>query len=513
MRPGERRSRRRSSDRTRSWCAPVRSAFLTALACGLGCAVLGGATVQLAWRDHATNEAGFIIERAAADGAFATLAVVGPDVETYRDATAVTGTRYRYRILAFNAAGRSAPSNTVAITAGFGSANVVPVISALESRRVRAGEVVAPITFTVMDRESGSEALDVVVWSSNPDLIPATNIAVAGAGVTRTLTLRPVAGRGGAAVIRLSVDDGQDTATASFLLVVDAPAGGSNPDARVVNFSTRVANRSDRDPAIVGLTVGGPGDKRVLLRAAGPGLARPPIGLAGALPDPRMTLKRWTGSGFSDAGFNDDWGVPVAAAGAIREAAARVFAFPFADGSADAAMLVDLGAGLYTAVVEDGTRRGGIAMLEAYDTDPASSSARLVNLSTRGFVGRGDEVMIAGFVVSGSGTATVLIRAVGPTLGQPPYHVSDPLRDPVLELHRNTVDGTDTLIAVQDDWDGQPDAAAVAQAAALTAAFRLPAGSADAALVASLAPGAYTAVVRGKGGAAGTALVEVYRVD
>jgi len=152
-------------------------------------------------------------------------------------------------------------------------------------------------------------------------------------------------------------------------------------------------------------------------------------------------------------------------------------------------------------------RTGSIyRIVGATDTTASTERAAFVNVSTRIHVGTGDAVAILGFAVEGSGTRTVLIRGVGPTLGGPPFGVSDALADPVLAIHR-IAGGSSTLIAVNDDWDSSGTLPAVF---ADTGAFSLAPGSADAAIVLTLAPGLYTATLAGANGTTGNALVELY---
>jgi len=139
-------------------------------------------------------------------------------------------------------------------------------------------------------------------------------------------------------------------------------------------------------------------------------------------------------------------------------------------------------------------------------TPGATGTARLVNLATRAFVGAGEQIMIPGFVVSGSGTTRLLIRAIGPTLAS--FGVSGVLADPQLTLFSGT-----TTIAANDNWSSAANSAEVTSAAASAGAFALTNGSRDAALLVELAAGSYTVAVSGVGGATGTALVEIYVVN
>jgi len=131
----------------------------------------------------------------------------------------------------------------------------------------------------------------------------------------------------------------------------------------------------------------------------------------------------------------------------------------------------------------------------------------LVDVATRAYVGTGDQVLIGGFIVGGPDPKRILVRAVGPTLAG--FGVAAAVRDPALRLFAGA-----TVIATNDNW-GTPagGAADLATAAAQVGAFPLPTGSADAAILATLAPGAYTAVVDGVDGATGLGLVEAYDVD
>jgi len=169
-------------------------------------------------------------------------------------------------------------------------------------------------------------------------------------------------------------------------------------------------------------------------------------------------------------------------------------------------------AGTYTAYVRNATggaivTAGALLSVSAAAYVPPAST--LVNISTRAQVGTGANIVIAGFVVGGTGAKPLLIRAIGPTLTSfDPVSLNSGvvLADPVLQLTKS--DGT--VLASNDDWGGDP---VIAAAASKAGAFALPAGSRDSAMVVTLPPGAYTALVTGKNGATGVALVEVYDLD
>ena len=141
-------------------------------------------------------------------------------------------------------------------------------------------------------------------------------------------------------------------------------------------------------------------------------------------------------------------------------------------------------------------------MVEAYDATTSAVASRLVNMSTRARSGAGDDVLILGVVIAGNASQTLLIRGIGPTLGA--FGVTDALSDPILRVFRGG-----TLLVENDDWQGW---GTLATLHSQVGAFALPGGSADASLAITLAPGAYTIHVLGKGGSEGVALAEIYEV-
>jgi hypothetical protein len=199
---------------------------------------------------------------------------------------------------------------------------------------------------------------------------------------------------------------------------------------------------------------------------------------------------------------------------ALTAAAQRVGAFAFKNGSRDAAVLVTLPAGAYTAVVSGVNNATGIALVEVYDADPDAATARtrhLVNIATRGQVSTGDDVLIAGLVVKGDAPRTYLIRAVGPTLASK-FAVSNALRDPFLQIYQGT-----RLLRENDDWDAPLAGQAALRAAAVQfGAFSLQetrnSSGLDAVMLVTLQPGSYTAKVTGFQGATGVALIEIYEM-
>ena len=266
---------------------------------------------------------------------------------------------------------------------------------------------------------------------------------------------------------------------------------------RLTNLSIRGDVATGEDTLIAGLTVSGPGTSTVLVRGIGPGLA--PFGVAGFLPNPRLALFDARGVQLAT---NDDWNF------AGRDAPATTFAtvgaFPLAPGSLDAAVVAALNPGTYTAQLTGAPGTRGIGLIEVYELDRGPS--QFVNLSSRLLVGPGSSAGIVGIVVIGQRPKTLLIRGIGPTLAQ--FGIQYPLGDPTLQVfgHANTV------VAVNDNWNRASNAGEIEIAASVVGAFSLPADSLDAAVLVTLVPGAYTAIVDGPSGAHGVALLEVYEV-
>ncbi|MBL9191025.1 MAG: hypothetical protein JNJ82_01625 [Opitutaceae bacterium] len=262
------------------------------------------------------------------------------------------------------------------------------------------------------------------------------------------------------------------------------------PDARIVNLASRAIVGGPAANPIAGFVLQGTAAKRMLVRAVGPGLAA--FGVPGTLPDPSLTLNL----GGSATIENDSWN----AFDAPVFAAAGAFALPA--GSRDAAVVSALAPAGYTTPVGDGGGTG-IVLLEVYDAETGTTGSRLVNASTRAFVGQNAGILIPGFVVQGDGVLRLLLRATGP--GLVPFGVSGTLPDPQLTLFQNSL-----AVAANDNWGASPDASEITQVARRLGAFDLPPQSLDAALLVSVRAGTYTAHVSGVGGTTGNALVEIY---
>jgi hypothetical protein len=274
----------------------------------------------------------------------------------------------------------------------------------------------------------------------------------------------------------------------SCLFVSAVIAAAADADtARLVNIATRAAVGGAAGTPIPGFVLSGGGTKSIIVRAVGPTLGS--FGVSGVLADPRLSIV----SGNATIATNDNW---LAADGAVMGAAG---AFNLTAGSKDAAAVAALGAGSYSAPIVAADGGSGVALVEIYDGAPLSGVS-LINASTRAFVGTGDSVLIPGFVVGGTGTIRLLVGAVGPTFGA--FGVTVTLAYPTINLFRGAA-----ALATNDNWSTAANAAEVASAGAAVGAFALPAGSRDAALLVTLAPGSYPAVVSGVAITTGTALV------
>ncbi|MBL9187733.1 MAG: DUF1800 family protein [Opitutaceae bacterium] len=286
-------------------------------------------------------------------------------------------------------------------------------------------------------------------------------------------------------------------------LAFAAPLAAQTPS--VSNLSTRAQVGTAGDILISGFNIGPGGGKQVLIRASGPALAA--FGVGGALADPQLELF----SGQTSTARNDNWNTPIGGATPVTAANfTAVGAFAFPAGSRDAALLVTLAPGPYTAQVSGVGGGTGVSLIEVYEV--GAGGARLTNISTRAQVGTGANMLIPGLVISpGATPRRLLIRAAGPSLGA--LGVPGVLADPTLLV----LDRTGATVASNNDW-GTPVGSGAASAAVLGAAFpaagafNFNAGSRDSAILADFSAGSYSIQVSGVGGTTGVALVEVYDV-
>lgn len=301
-----------------------------------------------------------------------------------------------------------------------------------------------------------------------------------------TLTLAGADGRAGRYSVRVTNRLGSVTSRA---VTVDATSAGPST---LINLSVRAQGGAGEDTLIAGFVVRD-GNKDVLVRAIGPGLKT--FGVSDSFGDPRLELS--TASGVTLA-YNDDW-LPRE----TEMVGARVGAFTLPADSRDAALVGNTRSGGHLATVtgRESSDRGNV-LLELYD---AGGPGALTNVSARARISPQTGPLIAGFVVRGPAALTVLIRAIGPSLAA--FGVRDALAAPRLTLVK---DGA--TLQVNTAWASAPNALEIWSAGRATGAFALPAGSADSALLATLPPGGYTAIVSAADEGSGVALVEVYEV-
>jgi hypothetical protein len=266
------------------------------------------------------------------------------------------------------------------------------------------------------------------------------------------------------------------------------------PASQLLNISTRMRVQGGDNRLIAGFIVTGTNPKKVIIRGIGPSLS----GVGVTLANPVLELHQ----GNATLATNGDW--KTGPDGTSQQAEVEGTGIPPAN-DLESAIVATLDPGSYTAVLAGNEGGTGVGVVEVYDLGQTAAS-ELANISTRGFVETGDNVMIGGFIVGGNnadGQATVLVRAIGPSLSG--SAVQNALADPTLELHN----GNGAIIATNDNWKVN-DQTQQSQEAAIRATTIPPQNDLESAIVTTLPPGAYTAVVQGRNGTTGVALVEVY---
>ena len=257
---------------------------------------------------------------------------------------------------------------------------------------------------------------------------------------------------------------------------------------RALNVSTRGLIGNDQASLIGGFIVSGTADKTVVLRALGPSLSD--AGLSGVAADPVLTVFDSTGTAIAS---NDDWQSDPGAAQIIADGLAPT-------DPAEAATIQTLAPGAYTFVVTGKDETPGIGLVEAYDLSPLSAS-KLANISTRGLVATGDDVLIGGFIVGEVESNTLVIRAIGPSLAS--SGISAPLGDPLLTVY----DANGGAIGGNDNWQDDISAPQIEQNGFA------PTDDAESATILHLPAGAYTAIVTNADDAndtSGVGLVELF---
>lgn len=257
---------------------------------------------------------------------------------------------------------------------------------------------------------------------------------------------------------------------------------------QALNLSTRGGVSGGDNTLIGGFIITGKDPKKVVLRLLGPSLGD--SGLSGTLANPVLAL--YDSSGVAIA-TNDDW--------EMDPGASEISADGLAPGNAsESATVQTLLPGAYTVVATSKNSKGGIGLVEAYDLSPESDS-RMANISTRGLVGVNDSTLISGFIVGEVANATVVIRALGPSLAS--SNLSAPLSDPMVTIY----DINGSAIASNDNWQDDINLIDILQNGLA------PANTTESATILNLPAGAYSAIVRGADNGTGVSLVEVYDLD
>jgi hypothetical protein len=242
---------------------------------------------------------------------------------------------------------------------------------------------------------------------------------------------------------------------------------------------------------IGGFIINGSAAKKVAVRGIGPSLTG--LGISDALSDPTLELRDGSGALLFQ---NDNWQDDPAQAAQL----ANLGLAP--QNSNESGIVATLLPGAYTAIVAGKNQTVGIGVVEVYDGESAAA-AQLANISTRGFVQTGDNVMIGGFILGGSNQNTgIVVRGIGPSLAQ--FGLSNVLADPTLELR----DSNGVLLIANDNWQDDP-----VSAAQLTGHGFAPQDPNESGIFASLPPGAFTAILAGTSGGIGIGLVEIYNVQ
>jgi hypothetical protein len=312
-------------------------------------------------------------------------------------------------------------------------------------------------------------------------LVPKINALANNGGRTDTMALLP-----GSPAINGANGANSPARDQRSYLRPDAPDigayefGGTIP-VTLANISTRLRVEAGDNALIGGFIITGMQPKKVILRAIGPSLNLP-----GKLADP--TLDLYQGNTLLES--NDNW-VDSPNKQMIVDSTVPP------GNSLESAIVRVLAPGAYTAIVRGVNNGTGIGVVEAYDLDRTVDS-KLANISTRGPVQTGDNVLFGGFIVLGQDSQKVIIRALGPSVPVP-----GPLADPILELH----DGNGATLESNDNWGDSTNKQAIIDSTIP------PTNNLESAIVRTLTPGNYTAIVRGVNNTTGIAVVEVYALN
>jgi hypothetical protein len=355
-------------------------------------------------------------------------------------------------------------------------------------------------------------------------------------GATAAVTATPNVG---STFVGWSGPDGMECATGMVSMVADksctATFNSGLPTSYLINLSARGRVQTGDNVMIGGFRIAGTAPKAVLVRARGGSLGGAPFNRPGVLANPTMQLY----SGSTVIAQNDNWQStdplclsPATACGNGAQISATVMdpcqpnpgqtvAPPGC--AQESALLVTLPPGAYTTIVSGVGGGTGMGLVEVFEADTVTT-ARLINISSRARVETVDDVLIGGLIIGGTTSKTVLLRARGPSMGGPPFNIPGVLANPTMQLYSGA-----TVIAQNDNWQttdplcGSP-ATACGDTTQISATAMDPCQpnpgqvvappncAQEAAVLVTLPPGAYTAIVSGVGGGMGVGLVEVFEV-
>jgi hypothetical protein len=353
------------------------------------------------------------------------------------------------------------------------------------------GEVAFGVQFT-----GGGNAIYVAYLTSTPTPTPTpTPTATPGSTPTPTATAIPSP----TPTVTPVVTPTATPTPAPTATVTATPSPTPNPTstptptpatAQALNLATRLRVETGDNVLIGGFIISGPSSKQIVVRGIGPSLI--PLGITDALADPTLELR---GSDGSLVIANDNWQDNSSQAAQL----ANLGLAP--TDSKESALVASVAPTAYTAIVAGKKQGTGVGLVEIYDTTHLTAS-QLLNISTRGFVRTGENVMIGGFILGGNPNNTrIVLRGIGPSLAQ--FGLDPLLADPTLELR----DNNGTLLVANDNWLDDP-----VSAAQLTAAGFPLSDPNESGIFTSLPPGQFTAILAGKNGGIGIGLVELYNL-
>jgi hypothetical protein len=264
------------------------------------------------------------------------------------------------------------------------------------------------------------------------------------------------------------------------------------------NVSTRLQVGTGNNVLFAGFIIQGSGSKTVLIRSIGPSLTG--FGVPGAMSNPKLELH----DASNLIGTNDDWQTTQLGGIITSDQVTAIQSSGLKpNDSAEPAIIATLPAGSYTAIVDGVGGAQGVATVELYDLSP-NNGATLANISTRGFIQKGDNVMIGGFIIGGQ-SLKVIVIALGPSLI--PFGINNALTNPQLELH-----DTNGTLAGNDNWQTTQLGGIITsdQSAEIQNSGLAPSNTAESAIIATLPPGNYTAIAQGAGTEIGVGVIQVF---